>query len=136
MRWLPTPHRFRSIHPKPLDLPQRQPRADLDLILSSPVAARKVFVVRMATMALSITGMALLLAAPAINVLVLRGGSHWLGAYGAIVALAIDAAQSVAASGGAAPFAMALPLSSLWILASYWVAQWCIAASLRRPTFP
>ncbi len=67
-------------------------RADLDLILSSPVAARKVFVVRMATMALSITGMALLLAAPAINVLALRGGSHWLVAYGAVVAVATSAA--------------------------------------------
>jgi ABC-2 type transport system permease protein len=66
-------------------------RADLDLILSSPVAARKVFVVRMATMALSITGMALLLAAPAINVLALRGGSHWLVAYGAVVALGASA---------------------------------------------
>lgn len=33
-------------------------------------------------------------------------------------------------------FAVALPLSSLWILASYWAAQWCISASLRRPTFP
>jgi len=67
-------------------------RADLDLILSSPVAARKVFVVRMTTMALSITGMALLLAAPAINVLALRGGSHWLVAYGAVVALGASAA--------------------------------------------
>lgn len=28
-------------------------------------------------------------------------------------------------------FAVPLPLSSLWILASYWLAQWCIASSLR-----
>lgn len=28
-------------------------------------------------------------------------------------------------------FALPLPLSSLWILASYWVAQWCIASWLR-----
>lgn len=28
-------------------------------------------------------------------------------------------------------FAVPLPLSSLWILLTYWVAQWCIAASLR-----
>jgi len=27
-------------------------------------------------------------------------------------------------------FASPLPLASLWILASYWVAQWCIATSL------
>ena len=47
-------------------------RADLDLILSSPVAARRVFAVRIATMALSITLMALLLAAPFINMLASR----------------------------------------------------------------
>lgn len=28
-------------------------------------------------------------------------------------------------------FALALPLSSLWILATYWAAQWCIASWLR-----
>jgi ABC-2 type transport system permease protein len=67
-------------------------RADLDLILSSPVAARKIFSVRMATMTLSITGMALLLAAPAVNVLALRGGVHWLAAYGAVVGLGTSAA--------------------------------------------
>jgi uncharacterized membrane protein YhhN len=33
-------------------------------------------------------------------------------------------------------FATPLPLASLWILASYWVAQWCIASALRAPTFP
>jgi ABC-2 type transport system permease protein len=46
----------------------------------------------MATMALSITGMAALLAAPAVNVLALRGGSHWLAAYGAVVGLGTSAA--------------------------------------------
>lgn len=36
-------------------------------------------------------------------------------------------------------FAGPLPLASLWVLASYWAAQWCIASSLREralPTFP
>jgi uncharacterized membrane protein YhhN len=28
-------------------------------------------------------------------------------------------------------FALALPLASLWILATYWLAQWCIASALR-----
>jgi uncharacterized membrane protein YhhN len=28
-------------------------------------------------------------------------------------------------------FALPLPAASLWILASYWTAQWCIASSLR-----
>ena len=30
-------------------------------------------------------------------------------------------------------FAVPLPLSSLWILLTYWSAQWCIANSLRGP---
>ncbi len=67
-------------------------RSDLDLILSSPVAARKVFAVRMATMALSITAMALLLAAPFINVLAIGGGVRWLAAYGAVTAFGAAAA--------------------------------------------
>jgi uncharacterized membrane protein YhhN len=33
-------------------------------------------------------------------------------------------------------FASALPLASLWILATYWVAQGCIAAALRPATSP
>ena len=33
-------------------------------------------------------------------------------------------------------FATALPLAALWILASYWLAQWCIASALRAPTSP
>ncbi|MEQ1685237.1 MAG: lysoplasmalogenase [Burkholderiaceae bacterium] len=30
-------------------------------------------------------------------------------------------------------FAVPLPLSSLWILLSYWLAQWCIASALLHP---
>ena len=45
-------------------------RSDLDLILSSPAAARKIFAVRIAAMALSVILMASLLGAPIINVLV------------------------------------------------------------------
>jgi ABC-2 type transport system permease protein len=72
-------------------------RADLDLILSSPAAARKVFAVRIATMALSIVVMALLLAAPFINVLAAGGGVRWLGAYGVVVAMgALAAALALA----------------------------------------
>lgn len=34
-------------------------------------------------------------------------------------------------------FAAPVPLSALWILSTYWLAQWCIASSLkRRPTSP
>lgn len=63
-------------------------RADFDLILSSPLAAGRFFAVRIGAMALTIMLMALVLAAPFINVVALRGGVHWLGAYGVTVALA------------------------------------------------
>ena len=62
-------------------------RSDLDLILASPVAASKLFAVRIATMALSMAMMAMPLAAPFIDVLIARGGWRWLGAYGLIVAM-------------------------------------------------
>jgi len=72
-------------------------RSDLDLILSSPVAARRVFAVRITTIACSTMLMALLLAAPFINVLVWRGGMRWLSAYGVVLAVgAFAAALSVA----------------------------------------
>ncbi len=62
-------------------------RSDLDLILASPVDSNKLFGVRIATIALGTTLMALPLAAPFIDVLVARGGWRWLGAYGLIVAM-------------------------------------------------
>jgi ABC-2 type transport system permease protein len=72
-------------------------RSDLDLILSSPVNSRRVFAVRIATMAASTVMMAVLLAAPFINILAWRGGSHWLSAYGVVAAVgSIAAAMSVA----------------------------------------
>jgi ABC-2 type transport system permease protein len=67
-------------------------RADLDLILASPVRARRVFAVRIATMALSVTLMATLLAAPIINVLAFEGGPRWLRAYGVVAAMGATAA--------------------------------------------
>jgi ABC-2 type transport system permease protein len=76
-------------------------RADLDLILSSPVAARRAFAVRLATMACSTILMAVLIAAPFINVLVWRGGVRWLAAYGVVVAIgAIAAAMAVVLTSG------------------------------------
>ncbi|HTO85064.1 MAG TPA: permease [Methylomirabilota bacterium] len=62
-------------------------RGDLDLILSSPASARRLFSVRIAAMALSITVMAMLLAAPFIDVLAVGGGARWLGAYGVVAAM-------------------------------------------------
>ncbi len=71
-------------------------RSDLDLILSSPVIARRVFAVRIATIASSTMVMAVLLAAPFINVLAWHGGARWLAAYGVVLAVgAIAAALSV-----------------------------------------
>ena len=67
-------------------------RSDLDLILSSPAAARKIFAVRIAAMAFSVILMAALLGAPLINVLVARGGVRWLGSYGVVVAMGATAA--------------------------------------------
>lgn len=62
-------------------------RSDLDLILTSPVSARKVFAVRMARIAAASVAVALLLAAPFIDVLALRGGLRWLAAYGVVAAM-------------------------------------------------
>jgi ABC-2 type transport system permease protein len=62
-------------------------RSDLDLILASPVAANRLFVVRIATVAVSVAAMAMPLAMPFIDILVVRGGLRWLGGYGLIVAM-------------------------------------------------
>jgi ABC-2 type transport system permease protein len=67
-------------------------RADLDLILSSPVDQRRVFCVRIGVVTISVTAMALLLAAPFINILALWGGRHWLAAYGVVLAMGAAAA--------------------------------------------
>ena len=67
-------------------------RADLDLILSSPVPQRKVFAVRIARIAVSVSLVALFLASPFINVLALLGGARWLAAYGVVAAMGMVAA--------------------------------------------
>ena len=66
-------------------------RSDLDLILASPVTADRVFAVRVATIAAAMAMMALPLAGPFIDILVLRGGWRWLGAYGVILAMGATA---------------------------------------------
>ena len=66
-------------------------RSDLDLILASPVAAHEIFAVRISTVALSVAAMALPLAAPFIDMMIVGGGWHWLGAYGVIVAMGATA---------------------------------------------
>ena len=62
-------------------------RSDLDLILSSPVKARRVFAVRIAILAVTVTLMGLLLVGPFVNVLTLAAGPHWLAGYGVILSL-------------------------------------------------
>ncbi|MDB5656755.1 MAG: hypothetical protein JWQ94_4368 [Tardiphaga sp.] len=66
-------------------------RADLDLIMSSPVALTHVFSVRIAAIAVTVTVMAMLLATPFIDVLVLSGGLRWFAAYGVVVAIGLSA---------------------------------------------
>jgi ABC-2 type transport system permease protein len=67
-------------------------RADLDLIMSSPVALANVFSVRIVAIALSVIAMALLLATPFIDVLVIGGGVRWFAAYGVVAAIGLSAA--------------------------------------------
>jgi len=55
-------------------------RSDLDLILTSPASARKVFAVRMGRIAAAAVVIAVLLAAPFVNVLAVLGGGRWLAA--------------------------------------------------------
>lgn len=58
-------------------------RADLDLILSSPVVAWRLFAVRIGAITVTVAVISLALAAPFINVLSWFGGARWLAAYGA-----------------------------------------------------
>ncbi|NVN88214.1 MAG: permease [Rhodopseudomonas sp.] len=67
-------------------------RADLDLIMSSPMPLGQVFSVRMAAIALTVTAMALLFSAPVIDVLAICGGARWLVAFGVVAAIGISAA--------------------------------------------
>jgi ABC-2 type transport system permease protein len=61
-------------------------RSDLDLLLSSPIAAAQAFSVRIGAIAVSVMAMSALLAAPFINVLAVLGGARWLLAYIAVAA--------------------------------------------------
>lgn len=67
-------------------------RADLDLIMSSPVRLAEIFSVRIAAIAISVTGMALLLATPFIDVLMFEGGIRWLIAFAVVAAVGLSAA--------------------------------------------
>ncbi len=62
-------------------------RADLDLILSSPTSARRLFAVRMVAIAFGTTLLTTVLASPFINALAYHDGPRWLAAYGVLVAM-------------------------------------------------
>jgi ABC-2 type transport system permease protein len=68
-------------------------RADLDLIMSSPVKLTNVFSVRIAAIALSVIAMALLLSTPFVDVLVIGGGFRWFAAFGVVIAIGLSAAS-------------------------------------------
>lgn len=72
-------------------------RADLDLLLSSPAPTRALFAFRLAAIAVTTSGLALVLASPFINMLALTGGARWLAAY--VVLLAMAAAATALAVG-------------------------------------
>lgn len=67
-------------------------RADLDLILASPIAAWRLFAVRILAVAVTMGAMAGLLAGPFINVLAFIAGPRVLAAYAVVMALACLAA--------------------------------------------
>ena len=67
-------------------------RSDLELILSSPVKTRSLFAVRICTIAFSAMAMALLIAGPFANVLIVLGGWRWLAIYGVLAAMGASAA--------------------------------------------
>jgi len=62
-------------------------RQDLDLILSSPVPARRLFVVRSLVLAAQTILLSLLISGPVINALAWLDGAHWLGCYPLLIAL-------------------------------------------------
>jgi ABC-2 type transport system permease protein len=68
-------------------------RADLELILSSPVAVAQVFAVRIGALGVSTALLGLALAAPFINMLAWCGGVRWLAAYGAVAAMGLIASS-------------------------------------------
>src|SRR5690242_20930415 len=67
-------------------------RADLDLIMSSPVRLANVFSVRIAAIALTVTTMALVLSTPFVDVLVIGGGIRWFAVFGVVIAIGLTTA--------------------------------------------
>lgn len=66
-------------------------RSDLELILTSPTPAGRLFAVRIGAIGLSVSAMSLLFVGPFVDVLAWRNGPRWLAAYGVIVAVSLVA---------------------------------------------
>jgi ABC-2 type transport system permease protein len=66
-------------------------RSDLELILSSPAPAHRLFAVRLAAIGLTVSVMSLLFVGPFIDVLAWRSGPRWLAGYGVIIAVSLVA---------------------------------------------
>src|SRR5690606_36593168 len=66
-------------------------RSDLELILSSPAPAERLFAVRIGAIALSVNAMSLIFIGPFINVAAWQGGARWLGVYGVMFAVSFAA---------------------------------------------
>ncbi len=67
-------------------------RGDLDLVLSSPVAPRRLFSVRIAANAVLMSIVALVISAPFLDSLLISGGPRWLAGFGVAIAVAVFAA--------------------------------------------
>jgi len=76
-------------------------RGDLELFKSSPVPLDRLFALRVAAIAASTTCMALIVAAPVLDILILLGGARWAAGFG------------VAAAGGLATSGLALILAAV-----------------------
>ncbi len=66
-------------------------RSDLELILSSPVRADRLFAVRIGAIALFVGGSSLVFIGPFIDILAWKGGARWLGGYGVLLSVALVA---------------------------------------------
>ncbi|MEM7289543.1 MAG: permease [Pseudomonadota bacterium] len=62
-------------------------RSDLDLVLSSPVSEKKVFAIRIGSIALTTTFLSTLMFGAAINVMAIFNGVQWLAGYLVLIAL-------------------------------------------------
>lgn len=69
-------------------------RADLDLLLSSPLPSRSIFAVRLAGIVLGVAALYLFFLAPVANAGLLLGRPHWLAIYPAVLGAAAIAASA------------------------------------------